>query len=149
MRQRISIGVRDLAAPARVLLVAIAFAVLLIGALVGSVFAGHFISPKIQTRTQVVEKTPPPRIVTATATATTNVVRRIVVPSPIYVTVAPPPLQMTYAEALAYCNDLAVRAWPDGPTTGDPTLNQLGSGYTELQRQRTAASCMTDHGYTR
>jgi hypothetical protein len=114
----------------------------------GGVALGHSVSPRIQVRTTRV--TPAPNTVTATVT-TTSIVRvvkttGVIVPSPVYVTVSSQPT-MTQYEAAAYCNNLAVEAWPDGQPTGDPLLDQMGAAYTNLQRERTVKTCMADHGY--
>jgi hypothetical protein len=54
---------------------------------------------------------------------------------------------MTQLEATAYCNDLALRAWPEPIPTGDPFLDQIAVGYANLQRGRAFTQCMTDNGY--
>jgi hypothetical protein len=112
---------------------------------------GHAVDPR--ERVQSIPTTLPPSTVTATATAFTTATatatktQPVIVPSPVYVTVGPTEQQMTQLEAQAYCQNLAIQAWPDAPTTGDPTLDQAGRAYTNLQRERAYKQCMSDHGY--
>ena len=100
---------------------------------------------------------PTPSTMTMTATATVTqhesatVTRRSTVthtvvrsPAPVTVTAAP---KMSRYEAQAYCQGIADQAWPYSASRGDPTVDEMGREYTDLQRGRTAAQCMEDKGF--
>lgn len=53
---------------------------------------------------------------------------------------------MTQLEARAHCTDLAQKAWPDS-SGGEPSMEELGRMYTEMQRERSFKQCMSDEGW--
>ena len=55
-------------------------------------------------------------------------------------------MPMTRYVAQAYCEQVALNAFPN-PTNTDPFLQQFGQAYSTDMRNKTFATCMTDRGY--
>jgi hypothetical protein len=50
-------------------------------------------------------------------------------------------------EALAYCRDVATKAFPDSDSDDDPVLDSIGDSYNVMQRTRYEQNCMAEQGF--